>query len=165
MFALTALTVEAERLKEAGMHAALALTGVARDAVWDELGPDVQREVVTRARAVPHYAVDHVMHDRDRSLSPSLLRDCFDSLADNGSLADIAHFPHVIHLSGRNVNDAACAPFLKNAQAVHHLSGEHRALERLTTLLATAAPSSLAASVADDVDLYSAFDRYTLGGL
>lgn len=166
-FALTALAVETGRLEEAEERAAAALAGLAPDAAWPGLDPSVRREVVTRVRSVPHYAVDHTEHDRAPARSASPLADCLRSLAEGGSFAVVAAQPYTVYVTGGHpVGDAATAPFLAAARAVHpDAEARFPALARLTTLLASAAAPSVDAAVPDEEDLYDAFDRYTLGGL
>lgn len=165
-FALTAFAVETGRLGEAEARAESALAGLAPDAAWPDLDPAVRREVVTRVRRVPHHAVDHTEHDRAPARSASPLADCLRSLAA-GSFAEITAEPYTVYVTdGHHFRDAASAPLLAGAQAVH-LDAEARfpALARLTALLASAAAPSIDAAVPDEEDLYDAFDRYTLGGL
>ncbi|WKK23414.1 hypothetical protein QZH56_32615 [Streptomyces olivoreticuli] len=167
VFALTALAVESGRLGEAEERAAAALAGLAPDAAWLDLDPSVRREVVTRVRAVPHYAVDHTEHDREPARSVSPLADCLRSLATDGPFAEVAARSHTVYVTGGHpVGDAASAPFLAGAEAVHPDAEAHfPALARLASLLATAAGPSIDVAVPDEEDLYDAFDRYTLGGL
>ncbi|MBC2875618.1 MULTISPECIES: hypothetical protein [Streptomyces] len=170
-FALTTLAVDTGRLEEAERRAADALTGLAPGADWIGLAPSVRREVVARVRAVPHHAVDHTEHDRDPARSASPLADCLRSLAGGGALAGITAQPYTVYLTGGltgglTTDDAASAPLLAGARAVHpDAEARFPALARLTTLLATAAAPSIDAAVTDGEDLYDAFDRYTLGGL
>ncbi|MFI1801237.1 hypothetical protein ACH427_28370 [Streptomyces sp. NPDC020379] len=165
-FALTALAVETARLGESEERAASALAGLAPGTAWLGLAPSVRREVVTRVRTVPHHAVDHTEHDRGPARSADPLADCLRSLT-TGSFAEITAQPYTVYVTGGHlVGDAASAPFLSGARAVH-LDAEARfpALVRLTALLASAAAPSIDGAVPDEEDLYDAFDQYTLGGL
>ncbi|MEV8479200.1 hypothetical protein [Streptomyces sp. NPDC051173] len=165
-FALTAFAVETARLGEAEERAASALTGLAPGAAWLGLAPSVRREVVTRVRTVPHHWVDHTEHDREPARSAAPLADCLRSLA-TGPFAEVTARPYTVYVAGGYpVGDAASAPFLSGAQAVHpDAEARFPALARLTALLASAAAPSIDAAVPDEEDLYDAFDRYTLGGL
>ncbi|MEV5506884.1 hypothetical protein [Streptomyces orinoci] len=163
---LTALTVPAHRLAEAEARASAALAGLPEGAGWADLEPDRRRELVARVRTVPHHAADHIEHNDPAAPGSSALADCLAGLAANSSLKELAGQRRTVYFTGdRPLGDAAGAPFLAGASAVHRgAENRYPALARLAALLGTAAGPSTDGSLPEDQDLYEAFDRYTVGG-